>query len=186
MSSTGQALKHARYYRDVVHDEVGSIYWLHRAVYEMQHDVTTPGHIEVRVNERLQQLTIHCGRCGTDWIVDAVSTAADFRDRHYYCRDSVPAWRCQQCDRWAFGFEDTCRFCQTLKRADAAEGSLTLPDVLEQQATYELRVAGKVEATVTCRSLLRATRAARAMFPRVMVRIVSDFVHVAVGQSSGE
>lgn len=174
MSNTSQALDHARTFYEHG-DHVGGWHWLQEAARWLPQDIELDEHLVPEANAAMMALHLRCKRCQEACLVTSLGAAADFRDRHYYCGEPVPAWRCHQCDRWGFGFEDECRFCGTLRRSCAPEALLTLPQVREQAAFYRLCIGKEEVAAITCRSLRMARRAARALYPRVIVQLVTDF-----------
>ena len=175
MSNTSAALSNAR---AMSVNKQRARRWLERAAENFPHDIVLPGHIVLRVNPDLNPgLWIQCKRCDKGTGVQSVSQAADFRDHHYHCgMTHVDAWRCPTCDHWEFHFQYICRFCHPVRDEGIPTGLVPVTEVLDQYLEYDVfQIGRRWRASVKCNSLLRAKRAARAMYPNDAVEVRCAF-----------
>jgi len=173
MSNTSEALRNVRILR--ARRAAGEVdgklrTWLVKAADCLPCDIVLAPHIDVRVELCLAvpsgAVVMQCERCGQSVEVESVAAAADFRDRHWHCGGThCEVWRCTTCDYWAFEFEERCRFCDAPRDPDGPRAVVLIETMLNQYASYDVFLPGrKWRATILCNSLLRAKRAARAMY----------------------
>lgn len=177
MSNTSEAMMNARLLAGYSGRPMKIRHWLRQAAKHLQQDIVIPSHIALHVRVG-PLLVMECEKCGSAVTVDSVAAAADFRDWHYYCgQDTVPAWRCPTCAHWVFGFNQHCPFCTTDICGSGADSMMVDPvTVLDQYVLYDIMLPGKVwRASIKCNSLLRARRAARAMYPREEAMVRCEF-----------
>lgn len=174
MSNTSAALENRRIAMRNGHADKAR-HWALAACEHLPQDITLPEHIRVFVHVEIQTW-IDCRRCHKVRPVESVAEAADFRDRHYHCGEKrCEVWRCPTCDSWEFSFLDRCRFCDTERTDACASGSIHVTKVLDQYALYDVYLGKAWRASIRCNSLLRAKRAARAMYPREQAKVASVF-----------
>ena len=174
MSNTSAALENARLFKS---HAPAMRRWLLLAVEHLPKDIILPGHIIPSAGILLpNHLALQCLRCTKAIRVDSVAAAADFRDQHWHCGEvRCDAWRCPTCDNWEFEFQTICRFCHVMRDMPAT-ANLEVAFILNQYVSYDIFLPGRRwRAQLTCNSLLRAKRAARAMYPRCVAEVRCDF-----------
>lgn len=166
MSNAAQAFDHAAFCRGK--DREQERFWVERALHEIRTELHLPEHMHTKGG-------LTCGTCWESADVASVAHAADFRDRHYYCGETtIPSWVCPKCGKDCLGFLPSCGFCWEVRPEQARLFSgLDISTILWQRQNYEILQDELVLATVSCGSLLRARRAARAMFPRQPITVQS-------------
>jgi hypothetical protein len=166
MSAIDQALDHAR-----VAERMGDMrqrdFWAKEAVrfLYMEGPPLPPSTVEAK----LAGFQFTCSQCITsEWAPD-VAGLMDIADQHRGCGGPMRVWHCPTCDHVEFKDLQICRFCGSDRGADAEEVQAFRPGVVtDQRCTY---VVEDRDTKITCGSLLRAQRAARAMYPGQQLRI---------------
>ena len=172
MSNTSAALTNARY---AGHRSVAR-HWLVEAMTHLREDLAWPAHIRVTYHRTEPALVVCCERCSKAEQVSSVAAAADYRDAHWHCGEThCNVWRCTTCDHWAFEYEKRCRFCDASRGLDGPRGVMPVVHLLNQRFGYDVYLAGEWRAYVRCNSLLRAKRAARAMYVRREATVATPF-----------
>ena len=165
MSNTSEAFKNIELLRSYSGRRSKVHHWLQLAQEHLPQDIVLPEHIVPRAEVSCDVLVVECERCHLVTQVDSVAQAADFRDQHYHCGEThCDVWRCPTCDRWEFAFLTQCKYCDQARDVPVPTGTVTPQSVLDQYAMYDISVGLKWRASVYCNSLLRAKRAARAMY----------------------
>ena len=172
MSEASQAFEHARIHQRLGHEREAE-QWYDQAAGYLREQYHWAQHLGVSAFPN--GINLGCDRCKQTRMVTSVAGAMDFRDEHAHCGEKqCSAWTCSVCHSDVFAWQDTCPLCGGTM-ADP-EGYKAVPPsaVLRHEQLYWVRVRAETVATVWCRSLLRARRAARAMYPGEGARVSND------------
>lgn len=166
MSAIDQALDHARV-AERAKDFMQRDFWAKEAVRHLwEEGPALPPSIVQSHGAGFQFTCSICGQVGT---APDVAGLMDIAEQHWGCGGLFKIWHCRACEHVEFSANKICRFCGQDRPADAVEVEAQNPSVVtSRRATYHVEDRN---VAITCGSLLRAQRAARAMFPGRPLRI---------------
>lgn len=130
-----------------------------RLVEQIRNDIELPAHVHSQLGDPLK---MQCVKCLGMADVRTVAQVGDFADRHAHLRGL--AWTCSRCAALEYHFKSRCRFCNMPREGAAVSPSKMV--VHHQFRLYPIRLRNDPVGSVMVQSLLRARRAARAMYPK--------------------
>ena len=162
MSNTTQALDHC-HVAARAGDADQARYWLDKALRYVRQDGRLPMKMAVQP-DGCTGIRLLCQACHQEETVYSLAQAATFGDQHYYCGGVVPLWVCSSCRGTNQDRDKQCRYCEADRDGAIVtiSSAVWIPDIREYQIMFPHRY---VVGSVSCNSMLRARRAARAMYP---------------------
>lgn len=177
MSATDQALDHARV-AERMKDFAQRDFWAKEAVrFLFQEGPPLP---PSTVQAWGAGFRFTCSVCKKGDQAPDVAGLMDIAEQHEGCGGAFKVWHCPTCSHVEFSSHAVCRTCGKDKPANAIQVETCNPRVVtDQRATYYVEDRS---TTISCGSLLRAQRAARAMFPGQKLRIRMAFLPMIWGE----